>query len=42
MIQKNGLEANPLGDSVLKVLYAGEDEEMDINASGNLVIRAGG
>ena len=42
MIQKNGLESHPLGDTVLKILYAGEDEEMDIDGSGNLVIRAGG
>lgn len=42
MIQKNGLEAHPLGDTVLKILYAGEDEEMDIDGTGNLVIKAGG
>lgn len=42
MIQKNGLEANPLGDTVLKILYAGEDEEMDIDGSGNLIIKSGG
>ena len=42
MIQKNELENHPLCDTVLKILYAGEDEEMDIDASGNLVIRAGG
>jgi len=42
MIQKNGFEAHPLGDTVLKILYAGEDEEMDINAGGDLVINAGG
>lgn len=27
---------------MLKILYAGEDEEMDIDGSGNLVIKAGG
>jgi len=27
---------------VLKVLYAGEDEEMDIDANGDLLISAGG
>ena len=42
MITKNGLEANPVCDTVLKILYAGEDEEMDIAANGDLVIRAGG
>ena len=26
MIQKNGYETDPLGDTVLKILYAGEDE----------------
>lgn len=36
------MEANPLGDTVLKILYAGEDEEMDIDGSGNLIIKAGG
>ena len=42
MIQKNGYEADPLGDTVLKILYAGEDEEMDINQDGDLIISAGG
>jgi hypothetical protein len=42
MIQKNGLEAHPLGDTVLKILYAGEDEEMDIDGEGTLIIRSGG
>lgn len=42
MIQKNGLEALPVCDTVLKILYAGEDEEMDIDGTGNLVITAGG
>lgn len=42
MIQKNGFEEDPLGDTVLKILYAGEDEEMDINGDGNIVISAGG
>ena len=42
MIQKNGYETDPLGDTVLKILYAGEDESMDINPEGNLIISAGG
>lgn len=42
MIQKNGYEEHPLGDTVLKILYAGEDEEMDIDPSGDLIISAGG
>lgn len=42
MIQKNGLDQNPLADTVLKILYAGEDEEMDIDTNGDLIIRAGG
>ena len=42
MIQKNGYETDPLGDTVLKILYAGEDEDMDINPEGNLIISAGG
>jgi hypothetical protein len=42
MIQKNGYEADVLGDTVLKILYAGEDEEMDINQEGALTIKAGG
>lgn len=42
MIQKNGFENHPLGDTVLKILYAGEDEEMDIDPSGDLIITAGG
>ena len=42
MIQKNGYEQDALGDTVLKILYAGEDEEMDINQEGDLIIKAGG
>ena len=42
MIQKNGLEANPICDSILKILYAGEEEQLDINGGGDLVIKAGG
>lgn len=42
MIQKNGLEAHPLGDTVLKILYAGEDEDIDVTAEGNVVINSGG
>ena len=42
MIQKKGFEAHPIGDAVLKILYAGEDEGMDINAAGDLVITTGG
>ena len=42
MLQKNGVETHPLADSVLKILYAGEDEEMDVIANGDLIIKAGG
>ena len=27
-----------MGESILKILYAGEDEGMDINEDGNLLI----
>ena len=42
MIQKNGLDTHPDCDMILKILYAGEDENMDIAANGDLVIKAGG
>ena len=42
IITKNGLNKSVVGESVLKVLYAGEDEQMDIDGSGNIVIRTGG
>jgi hypothetical protein len=42
MVQKKGFEAHPIGDAVLKILYAGEDEGMDINGDGDLLITAGG
>ena len=31
-----------MGETVLKILYAGEDEGMDIDGNGDLVITAGG
>ena len=31
-----------IGDTVLKILNAGEDEGMDIDGNGELVITAGG
>jgi len=42
MIQKNGLEENPVCGAVLKILYAGEEETLDIDANGDLLIKAGG
>lgn len=38
IIQKKGFEANPMGETVLKILYAGEDEEIQINNENNLII----
>ena len=38
LIQKKAFDKNPMGESILKVLYAGEDEGMDINEEGNLLI----
>jgi len=31
-----------MGEAVLKILYAGEDEGVDVTAEGDLVITAGG
>ena len=42
LLQKKGLEEHPMGEAVLKILYAGEDEGVDVTAEGDLVITAGG
>lgn len=42
VIQKNQFETTKIGDTVLKILYAGEDEGMDIDGNGDLIITAGG
>jgi len=38
LLQKKGFDKHPMGEAVLKVLYAGEDEGMDINENGDLLI----
>jgi len=38
LLQKKSFDKHPMGEAVLKVLYAGEDEGMDINENGDLLI----
>jgi len=40
IIQKKSFDTNPLGETVLKILYAGEDEVIEINEDNNLIITA--
>ena len=38
MLQKRGLEADPLGAEVLKILYASEEEKVTVDEQGNLSV----
>jgi len=40
IIQKKSFDTNPMGETVLKILYAGEDEVIEINEDNNLIITA--
>ena len=38
MLQKGGLDQDPLGEQILKILYASEEEKVEVDESGNLTI----
>ena len=38
MLQKRGLDTDPLGSEILKILYASEEERVEVDESGNLTI----
>jgi hypothetical protein len=38
MLQKRGLENDPLGSEILKILYASEEEQVFVDDKGNLHI----
>lgn len=38
MLQKRGLDQDPLGSEVLKILYASEEELVNVDEKGNLTI----
>ena len=38
MLQKRGLDQDPLGSEVLKILYATEEEHVVVDEKGNLTI----
>lgn len=40
MLQKRGLENDPLGSEILKILYASEEEQVYVDDKGNLQISA--
>ncbi len=42
MLQKRGLEQDPLGSEVLKILYAAEEEQVTVDEKGNLTITQAG
>ena len=42
MLQKRGLENDPLGGEVLKILYASEDEIVKVDEQGQLSIGVAG
>lgn len=42
MLQKRGLDQDPLGSEVLKILYASEEELVNVDEKGNLTISQNG
>lgn len=38
MLQKRGLDTDPLGSEILKILYASEEEQVQVDDQGNLTI----
>ena len=38
MLQKRGMDQDPLGSEILKILYASEEEQVTVNESGELTI----
>lgn len=42
MLQKRGLDQDPLGSEILKILYASEEEQVTVNDKGELFITQAG
>lgn len=42
MLQKRGLDQDPLGSEILKILYASEEEIVNVDEKGNLTITQAG
>jgi len=42
MLQKKGLDQDPLGSEILKILYASEEEQVTVNEKGELTITQAG
>jgi len=42
MLQKKGLDQDPLGSEILKILYASEEEQVTVDEKGNLTITQSG
>ena len=42
MLQKKGLDQDPLGSEILKILYASEEEQVTVNEKGELHITQAG
>jgi len=38
MLQKRGMDQDPLGSEILKILYASEEEQVTVNEKGELTI----
>ena len=42
MLQKRGMEQDPLAAEILKILYASEEEQVTVDEKGNLTITSPG
>ena len=42
MLQKRGMDQDPLGSEILKILYASEEEQVTVNEKGELTITQAG
>ena len=42
MLQKRGLDQDPLGSEILKILYASEEEQVTVSDKGELTITQAG
>jgi len=39
VIQKKGIELSTLGQGLLEILYAGDDDKVEIEKSGDVIIK---
>jgi hypothetical protein len=42
MLQKKGMDQDPLGSEILKILYASEEEQVTVTDKGDLIISQNG